>query len=375
LVRSKKMSKKSASSENTNSGRSSESRENAHPIYVRDASPNEEPLNTYMIPSKYLSPAVNKRPGMEKRPLGNRSREPMKMYSQIATPMAHERVRRPRMNIPVEEISSRKDELFLRLRHYSAKVRPAVLAAIAFVVARSQAAGSFIQDKIGGLHVPRIGSRVKYSALYGAAVKRFGMPASWFRVAAPVAILLFLLGLGVFNGLFTNEQGSPATGGRGGSGDNAVIEVRDSANNGSDNGSTDGQAATPQNASDPSQSGAGSSGSAVQNGSTVPLGGGSAPVGGRGSGTTVAPAPSTSTGTVAPTQPAPTGGTGGTGGSGGSILPTTPTLPPPLVTPPSDCLCDTIDGVTQPVTNTLNTTTEGVTGTVDSTTDSLVPKL
>lgn len=341
-------------------------------IYVRDVTGTahtEEPLSPFMVPSKYLTPQQGSGKKLPpKKPLGSRSRQPVKMYSQIAAPAAMGRVRRPRMTIPVESVSSKRDEAVLKMRQLGMRAKVIAAAALAFLGGGLVAAKEFLHDLSSKFHIST--GRVKYSAFQGAAIKKFGMPATWFRVVAPAALLLFLLGLGIFNGLFGtngNDTNIPE-GGRGGG--NAVIEVRDSSNNGTGTANAPVQgSATDSQANNTGGQVQGSPSDSIQ--STSPASGSALPLGGRGSGATAptyytAPAPTTATGTVAPTQPAPTGSGGGdtdTSGGGGGILPA-PSLPLPTVEPSTDCLCETLS---EPV-NTLNTTTDGATNTLTDTT-------
>lgn len=351
--------------ENTNARQHTPDGAGTHPIYVKDADASrEEPLDAFMIPSKYISPAAKARVSPPRGP----KREKAAMYSQIAAPAAMDRIRRPRVEIPVAALSTKRDEAVLHLRRFAKHARAFSLAAFAFIAAKTTAVWEFVAEKAHGLF--QTGSRTKYSAVRGAAVRKFGMPKALFRTSAALAALLLVFGLGILSGWFSNGGtggGNTANGGNGGSDGNTVIKVQQSSdkNNGQSGTSTPQTAGSPSaggsgsvQQSDGTVQGVGSSGFYGASGSTAPaiggMGGGSGlttpTTSGGGGGTTSATNTGGGGGSAAP----PSGG--GTGGGTGLPVVTDPSLPE---IPSTDCLCGELQQVqtlAEPVTDTVTST-------------------
>ncbi|MDB5181262.1 MAG: hypothetical protein JWP13_25 [Candidatus Saccharibacteria bacterium] len=355
-------------SDKTNLSQTTPENEATQQIFVRDAAAgqdHEESLTAFMVSPKYLSPKPM-RNAQPKRPL-NASRNPdkVKMYSQIGALDAAYRIRRPRTAIPVVDISSRTEQLHQKYEASATKVRAFSLAAFASVLSAAKGAQEYISNKARALF--NVGSRVKYSALSGAAIRKFGMPQALFRTGAALAVLLLVFGIGTLSGWFGkgSDGSGGGNGGVNGSGGNAVIEVRPSSDRDSGQSST----SSPQSTSTPG--GMGSTGNGMQStsgtvqGSVPVVGGGAVPITpGRGSGDAAAsqaPAlPPASAGDDTSSSTPPSGGSGGDGGDAGNVgdIVDTVTNPPLPVVDTGECPCSTIQGVTNTATTTVEATKE-----------------
>lgn len=391
------------------------SKDHTRHIAVRDENgplSYDEPLSAYMTGPEYASGRTAR--VAPKRPLGTRRRakQPVRLYSQVASMGAMDRIRRPRMNIPVEEISDDHISLMHRASVLWSKSRAVALGALAFVGAKVQAAGGVV---LHGLRsIPLGHGRTTYSVFRGARFERFGIARTWFKYVIPLVVIVFLLGLAIFNNWLGDLTRSPGQtqGGKGGGANNGTVtlQVNTSASKktGSAGGTNGSSAAKGSNttsqhpsggttsspaAADSVQSAAPSSGAVQSSGArgggsasgTVYGGGygggsssgGTLPVSG-GSGGGIISQPISSPVSTTPIS-LPSSGSDSSGGcsscsGGGSSSPLPVTAPSSPVTVPdtTQTLNQTLSPVTQsaptvPQTNTLNSTTN----TLNSTTSGL----
>lgn len=365
--------------------------ERAKQIAVRDVSgsmTDEEPVHAFMVPNKYLKPnATNQMP--PKRPLGARpepipARQPVKMYSQVATfDGAMPRIRRARTAIPVAEKAG-DETWFERMQRFGSLVVALAVAGALFVWDKLQIAWHFVSRKF---HVLVIGpTRTTYGLMRGVTVKRYGIEQSRFRIVVPVALLLLLFGVALLNSLVGenwlpgHHSKSANTGTQQG---NAVLQITPTSSGGKGSGSGSNAAAqggngTPQAASQATQA-AGSRGSGLQSSPSSSLGGASSAVGGLGGGAaggggtssggsgsgisapvTVPPVTEPSVPSVpsVPSTPVTTGGSGGSGGSGGGtgnpVIDNTLNQAGGAVNNVVNQAPQTLNGVTNQATNAVN---------------------
>jgi hypothetical protein len=332
--------------------------EHVRHIAVRDSGSgyrsDEQPVNAFMVPSAYLAPDASKNVP-PKRPLGQpaairkqapkQTTDKVKMYSEVATFGQMNRIRRPRMAIPVSSDASGVTEPWAdRFKRYAKLMAALVIAGLLFVGDKLQVVGHFIAQKFPAIHFGH--PRTSYNMMRGARLKRFGVADTWFRIMAPMAVVLLFVAIALFNGLVGDNGNIPGTDGDTGANQGStVLQVTPSgSSNGNTGSAPTGTGSSPQTGTQPGQAGSSSSG-ALQSSGGSGLGSMSSPAGGFGGGS-VTPAASTGSGSVSPpsTTPPTNGGSGGGSGSGGSIVPILPVDPPtlPVVTPPTDCLCQTL---------------------------------
>jgi hypothetical protein len=380
-----------STSDQPNKLNSREKAEHTKHVAVRDDSgypKHEETLSAYMISPQYL-PRTERVRMAPKRPLGQPAtppvqavKQPVKMYSQVATFGDMSRIRRPRVqHIEVEDRGESDNEATSdKLKGYLAAATAAIGTALIFSRDKLSGAWHFVAQKFHTIHFGQ--ARVRYTAAAGAAYRRFGVRENWLRVSAPVILLLFLLGMGLFAALFSGKDTPGVSGGSGGGNNNGgtVLQVRQSADHGGTtstptgspqpNSAASGRTAQSASGGAQGQSSAGqplqSTGSSGVAGSTGGVGGTSggaggvsspvySPVtGGMGGGT-----PVTSTGSTVPTTTTyipstPTVPTGTT---------STPTQPAPTVTVPLNTNIPLTTTVTVPSTNVTDNSGKTIVGT------------
>jgi hypothetical protein len=368
----------------TNSPMSPVRQERARQIAVRDVSgsmTDEEPVHAFMVPNKYLTPSSADRMP-PKRPLGSNADkpatpQPVRMYSQVAafdTPMP--RVRRSRSVTPVAGMAG--DSLTDKIKRHSALIAALAVAGTLFVWDKLKTAWQFVAHKTHALIIGP--TRTTYGLMRGVTVRRFGIEQSRFHIVTPIALIILIFGIALFNTMVgerfhlpglgggsttSTEQGSTVLqvtpGGKSASGTNST----NGANGAANNGAAQGANGTPQSAAQTGQS-TGGAGSGLQSSTSSSLGSGSAGVGGLGGGGS-------------------TGGTASGGGSSGGGVSNPVTVPSTPVSVPSvpdvpgtpvtgggggsgggsggggDCLCQTIDNTVNQVPQTLNQVTQPVT--------------